>query len=295
LAARQWGILLTTTLFFPCMMGLLGMGRGGYVRLLMSPVTAFGLFAIVYPNILSLLVFRFYGPAFFFLYLSARRCHGETVGFTLPPARRERRSRRAAVIRPATLAWLSLPALMSMFLLYKQVPRAESRRELLDAASEGRNTAALRALDSGLSVNSSDRSGWTPLMQAIEAGNIAFARELVARHADVNARNSNGDTAFLVALWRGHPAEAEMLIASGSDVQIANEQGRTALFAAAMHGDTRTCKLLLARGADRTHRDQNRKTALEYAKEEGHSEVVALLSAPDPNGAVASPSSGTIR
>jgi len=27
-------------------------------------------FAIVYPIILSLLIFRFYGPAFFFLYLS---------------------------------------------------------------------------------------------------------------------------------------------------------------------------------------------------------------------------------
>ena len=278
LAARQWGILLSTTLFAPFWMALFGVRLGGYGWILMGPMNAFGWFAIVYPAFLTLLLFRLFAPAFLFLYLSARRCHGERVNFTLPSVDRERRSRRSALVRPGTIAWFSLPVLMSIPLLYRQIQRDEPSRELLDAATDGRKAAALHALDSGLPVNWSDKQGWTPLMRAATRGNLALARELVARHANVNAQNSNGDTALLLALWNERSAQAEMLIASGSNVQTANEQGRTALFAAAMHGDAGICKLLLAHGADRTLRDEKGKTALDYAKEEGHSEVVKLLS-----------------
>jgi ankyrin repeat protein len=253
-----------------------------YVQFLMGPVNSIAWFAILYPWFLSWMAFRFFGPAFFFVYLSARRCLGETVEFGLPSARREKRSRRAAPLRPATLAWLSLPVLMSMFLLYKGISHGNSRFDFFGASSDGRNTAVLRALDSGFSVNSSAMDGRTPLMHAIIRGDLEFARELVARHANVNAQNSDGDTALLLALWNRRSAEAAMLIASGANIQLANVDGRTALFAAAMHGDSAMCKLLLARRADRTLRDLNGKTALDYAKEEGHSEVVGLLSAPMP-------------
>jgi hypothetical protein len=279
LAARQWGILLATALFTPCLTAFFAGKLADYVRIMMADPNGFAWFSIAYPMFLSLMLFRFFAPAYFFLYLSARRCHGETVAFTLPSGSGDRRSRPAAKVRRGTIAWLTLPTLLSLFVLYRQIPRDGSNRDLLDAVSDGRQTAALRSLDSGVTVNSSDRNGWTVLMHAIEVGNIAVARELVARHANVNARNGNGDTALLVALFEGHPDEAEMLIASGADVQIANNQGRTALMPAAMHGDFRLCKLLLERGANRLHRDHKGKTALDYAREEHHSDVVALLSA----------------
>jgi serine/threonine protein kinase len=282
LAARQWSILSIASLFVPALFALFGGSLDIYVRFLTGSANAIAWFAIIYPAFLSLMFFRFFGPAFFFLYLSARRCLGEAVDFSLPSARRERRARRARTFRPVTIVWLSLPALMAVFLLYRGVLRGESTRDLLDAASEGRKTAALRMLDSGLPVDASDRRGWTPLMFAISSGYLEFARELVARHANVNAQDLNGDTPLLLALWNRRSAEAEMLIASGANVQTANEDGRTALFAAAMHGDLAICRLLLARGADRAHRDSQGKTALDYAKQEGASEVVALLSAPMP-------------
>jgi len=280
LAVRQWSILLMAVLFVPTLMTILGGNLGDYVRLLTGPFNSFAWFAILYPTVLSLLLFRWFGPAFFFLYLSARRCLGEAAGFSLPSVSRVRRSRRAASVRPATIAWLSPPVLISLFLLYKGIPHGGSTRDLLAAASAGRTIAALRELDSGLPVDSSDRHDWTPLMHAIAGGNLEFARELVARHANVNAQNSDGDTPLLIALWNRHSAEAEMLLAAGANVRMANEGGRTALFAAAMHGDSAMCRLLLARGADRAHRDQHGKTPLDYAKEEGHAEVVALVSAP---------------
>jgi len=171
------------------------------------------------------MLFRFFGPAFFFLYLSARRCLGEAVEFSLPSVNRERRSRRAAPIRPMTIVWLSEPVLMLAILIYAALPHGQPSRGLLDAASDGRKTATLRALDSGLPINSSDRGGWTPLMYAIAEGDLEFARELVARHANVNAQNSNGDTALLYAVWNRRPAEAEMLIASGANVGMANDGG----------------------------------------------------------------------
>lgn len=282
-AARQWGTFVITTLFFPCLIALMGASEG-YGRLLTRP--GFAWFAIFYPLFMSVLGFRFFGPAFFFLYISARRCLGETVNFSVPSARRERRSRRAAAFRPATIAWLLAPVLMSMVIVYKSIPRGMiayrlpdlgSKFELFDAVSEGRRTAARRMLQSGMSVNSSDRGGWTPLMLAISGGDMEFARELVARHADVNARNSSGDTALLLALGSRRSAEAAMLIASGANVGISNEDGHTPLIVAAMHGDTAICRLLLERGADRGYRDRRGMTALGYAEEEGQSEVVALL------------------
>jgi len=291
LAARQWSITAIASLFVPAMITLMGGGLDLYGRFLTGPANGFAWFAILYPAFLSLMFFRFFGPAFFFLYLSARRCLGEAAEFSLPSAQRGRRSRRARTFRPATIIWLSLPALVTVFLLYKAFVRRGASGDLLDAASEGRKTAALQMLDSGLPVDASNRGGWTPLMFAITSGNLEFARELVARHANINAQNGSGNTPLLLALWNRRSAEAEMLISSGANVQTANEDGRTALFAAAMHGDLAICKLLLARGADRSHRDSEGKTALDYAKQEGASEVAALLSGSMPP----SPASKTVR
>lgn len=169
-----------------------------------------------------------------------------------------------------------------MLVLFRMVAFNKPVRDLLDAASVGRRAAVLRAVDTGVPVDSADRRQWTPLMFAAAAGDAEFGRQLLARHANINARNSNGDTALLLALWNRHPAVAEMLIAAGADARLANDDGRTALFAAAMHGDSAVCKLLLDRGAARGRRDREGKTALDYAKEEGHSDVEALLSASTP-------------
>ena len=123
LAARQWGILLGTVLFATIMAVMNPGSPARYLRLLMTrPFLVW--FAVVYPTALSLLIFRFFGPAFFFLYLSARRCLGEAVDFSLPSASRKKRSRRAASVRPGTIAWLALPLLLAMLLLLLLLNRA---------------------------------------------------------------------------------------------------------------------------------------------------------------------------
>jgi len=277
LAARQWGILLAATLFMPVLLVIPG-NLSLYVLILSGPANLLAGFVVLYPMFLSLMIFRFFGPAFFFLYLSASRCLGEGIEFSLPSARREKRSRgRTTLFRPATIAWLLLPVLMSVFLLYKGLSHGESRIGLFDAAASGRSAAVLRALDSGYSVDASDINKWTILMHAVAAGDLDLMRVLLGRHAKVNEQNSNGDTALLLALWNRREDAAEILISNGANVELPNDRGQTALFSAAMHGDLRMCKLLLAQGADKTHRDQQGKTALDYAREEGHAEVVALL------------------
>jgi hypothetical protein len=278
LAARQWGILLATNLFMPVFFVIPG-SLTHFVQTLVGPGYLLPGLVMFYPMFLTVMVFRFFGPAFFFLYLSARRCLGESVQFSLPSARRGTRSRRrAAAFRPATIAWLCVPALMLVFLLYRAISPRQSRVDLFDAAAIGRNAAVLRALDSGYSVDASDVNKWTLLMHAVAKGDLNLTRDLMGRHANVNAQNSNGDTALSLAVWNRRADEAEMLVAGGANVELANETGQTALLVAAMHGDLKICKLLLAHGADNVHRDQLGKTALDYAREEGHSDVVALLS-----------------
>jgi len=124
-ASRQWGILSSTSLFLLCMTGVLAQKMGehlrpAYVELLTGPGVPITWFIVQYPTVLSLLIFRFFGPASFFLYLSARRCLGETVEFSLPSASREKRSRRAGLVRPATIIWLSLPILMLLYLWFQR-------------------------------------------------------------------------------------------------------------------------------------------------------------------------------
>jgi serine/threonine protein kinase len=276
LALRQWGLTTAATLFTPVLLLGLGAPFRVYVQL-MTGGSALVWFGIVYPVFLNLMLLRFFGPPFVFLYLSTRRCLGEEVAFALPSMVRESRGRKARRLRPGTAAWLALTLLMPLFLAYKAISQGRSTFALIDAVREDRKTAALGLIDTGQTVDVSDREGFTPLMYAAQAGDLDFARQLIARHAGLNARNNNGDTPLMIALWNGHADVAELLIASGAAVDAANEDGRTALFPAAMHGELAICKLLLARGADREHRDSSSKTACDYAREEGHTQVAALL------------------
>ena len=68
LAARQWGIVSMTSLTVPVFIALLAGSPDLYVRFLTGPANALAWFAMFYPAFLSLMGFRFFGPAFFFLY-----------------------------------------------------------------------------------------------------------------------------------------------------------------------------------------------------------------------------------
>ena len=83
--------------------------------------------------------------------------------------------------------------------------------------------------------------------------------------------------ALLRAAQTGDLAMAREAIARGDDLNAADVNGRTALMAAAARGDLAMVRLLLDAGADTTRTDRNGLTAADLARQAGHNQVLDLL------------------
>jgi ankyrin repeat protein len=93
---------------------------------------------------------------------------------------------------------------------------------ILSEIDAGNVEAVSRLLASGVSVNTRNSKGLTPLMAAAFVGSTPMVQLLIARGADVGARYQSGDTALHFAAIKGKRNTVELLIASGADVNARN-------------------------------------------------------------------------
>lgn len=132
-------------------------------------------------------------------------------------------------------------------------------------------------------INTPDKDGFTPLMNAIRqnAGNTIST--LIKEGADVNYQAPSGETALGLAVDGNFVLFTKELIAAGADVNKRNTaSGRTPLIDAAMTGNAEIVKMLLEAGADKNARvflygqelDENALTA---AVNNGNSEIADIL------------------
>ncbi len=73
-----------------------------------------------------------------------------------------------------------------------------------DATNEGDLPRILRLLDKGVSVNSRDRWGGTPLMAAAHIGQAHLVRLYLERGADASLKSVDGETPRAHAMAIGH-------------------------------------------------------------------------------------------
>lgn len=116
-----------------------------------------------------------------------------------------------------------------------------------------------------------------PLANAIQAGKLDAARELVRTGADVNAAQPDGTRPIHWAVHKVDYALVEALIAKKADVKVTNAFGATPIAEAAKLGDVRLVKLLLDAGAEPEGANQDGETALMMAIKLGHLPVVDML------------------
>lgn len=138
-------------------------------------------------------------------------------------------------------------------------------------------------------VDARDEFDRTPLMRAAAIGDLAAAKELLARGADVNAKTADDYTILMYAAFYGNAEIVEFLPDNGADVNARHKDGFTALIEAAkQHMDAGdviadyigTVEALLIKGADVSLRDNDGSTALVYAEKYGlpnKQEIVRLL------------------
>jgi ankyrin repeat protein len=154
---------------------------------------------------------------------------------------------------------------------------AQSSQDEVFQAVRNNDIAALKAqLAKGAGVDSRDKRGNTPLMQAATFGSIEALKLLLDRGADVNARNQFENTALILAAT--DPEKAALLVEKGADVNAHTKQGRTPLMVAARcEGCSRTVSLLLSKGADAKAKDGRGTSVFHVAAEGNDLDTIRLL------------------
>lgn len=214
------------------------------------------------------------------------RCWQDLIGLQVKPAlasylRRGRfeRARGNALVRVARVVPVALPESWGSGGLILDTDVTP----LMQATDKADLNSIKRLLAEGADVNSKDSLGRTPLLHALEHGNINLAvlQTLLAARADVNARDKGGLTplsaAVTVAWGNDRVTIIRELLAAGADINAKNIAGATALMQAAAVGDTQAVQLLLEKGADANACTATGESALSWAEQHNQIQVIELL------------------
>ena len=130
------------------------------------------------------------------------------------------------------------------------------------------------------------------LMRAVDEGNVARVKMLLAAGADANAAGEGGETALMRAVARDNLEVVEVLLDAGGDVHAKSENGFTPLFMAVFFGHADIARVLLARGSDPSAPTRLNTTAEKWARSWGSAEIIELLENADAIRAQGSASAG---
>ena len=126
-------------------------------------------------------------------------------------------------------------------------------------------------------VNSKDRHGHTPLINAAREGQKDFVQDLLHRGADLSVTSDKGKTALHYATANGHTDIVSLLAEKGAALDAADTAGHTPLMLAAIYGCNKTIQVLLDCGADPAIKTPTGTTAALYAENNSHPLAAALL------------------
>ena len=140
------------------------------------------------------------------------------------------------------------------------------------------STALFRALRAvGVTQQSADEYGYTPLHWAVQDDSRSFASFAMAKGADREAMNSFGQTPLMLAALLDRREIAEELIRQGAGAGRPGFRAQTPLMLAARDGRLEIVQALLVSQAAPNLRDAFGETALSYAVTAGNAQIVQLL------------------
>ena len=102
----------------------------------------------------------------------------------------------------------------------------------------------------GADVNIQNQDyGMTPLMFAVECGDIEMSKYLIQLGADVTIENKSGISPLKTAVWQNNAKLAEILIDAGIDINVEQNEETSPLYEAAANGCISAVSLLIRKGA----------------------------------------------
>jgi len=132
---------------------------------------------------------------------------------------------------------------------------------MMSALDQGDSAKARRLIAAGANVNAADQHGMTALMLAVAGGDAATVQALLAAGANVNAANKDGETALFPAAFLGRVAVVEELVRHGANVNATSKYGITPLMEGAQHS-LLVERFLLTSGANVNAKNLRGETAL---------------------------------
>lgn len=128
-------------------------------------------------------------------------------------------------------------------------------KRLFEATIAGDEQAVLAALNTGVSINSTDANNCTPLHHAATHNHLWLVPVLLKKGALVEAQNANGYTPLHFAAATPHYSILVDLLKAGADLHAVSRAGETPLHVAAKHGQIPCLIELLNKGALRNVKD----------------------------------------
>ncbi len=149
---------------------------------------------------------------------------------------------------------------------------------LSDAINSGDVAAVKGLIAQKADVNEKAADSSTPLDLAVRANNPEIVSLLIDAGADVKAATRYNITPLSIACTNGNALIIERLLRAGADPNSKSEEGETALMTASLNGNVDAIKVLLKHGA-RVNEIEPMKgqTALMWAAGEGNAAAAAML------------------
>nr|XP_026696424.1 probable protein S-acyltransferase 23 isoform X1 [Ciona intestinalis] len=133
-------------------------------------------------------------------------------------------------------------------------------------------------LQAGISIDSVDNKGCTPLIIASQYGRTMLAGFLMGKGARLQITDKEGDNALMWAAFKGKCELTRLLIYSGFNPKQKDNFGQTSLHLASLSGDLLTVQLLCEQdGVDINLEDHNGNTPLKLAKGRKYKEILSYF------------------
>lgn len=160
-------------------------------------------------------------------------------------------------------------------------PRGPRPSEIFDAISRG-NLDDVKLLSSKINLNimSDGRQNKTPLIWAVQHGQIAIVEWMLTQGVNVNTQDKTKNTALHNAVNQEDDIAARLLLEKGALVDVQNKQKQTALHLAVKKQSVTLVNLLMEFGANPTILDNNKRSPLKLAEKTNNQEVLRVLNAP---------------
>src|SRR5262245_16225578 len=129
----------------------------------------------------------------------------------------------------------------------------ESSRAMLEAAARGQVETLKRLIAEGISLETANAVGETPLLLAVKNDHLSAAVLLMDMGANINAQAANKDSPWLLAGALGRTEMLRHMIPKGPDLSLRNRFGGNALIPACERAHVETVKLLLTTTIDVNH------------------------------------------